>query len=352
MRIAGLVIIVAGYLLIRVAGLAVYLQAACLGLMGVGLLLLLVTPSHPAADKEKAAPGLITEPRLRYVCLALVIAGIAALSRSAEFFSAQTLVSIVTVLAAMLAYFAGRAAISGSAKGLNAALILIGLGSFCAMILSSVILLFSFAEASSAPEMWRMYSYVSGISLAASVYGVYYAFSYRVDTELLRMLARSGFRMADTGPLSRDGRFDARGVWDGTEMLVNVDRYPGSSSRKATFSLEVSCELKNWSGHRLLVHPSNDVIRPVLAAISIPKVDGPDGWDAYSVYCDPPEAAVRLLSAIGGKKGLTGGIGAGLCWLFMDKGRLTLSVHRVGEPGERYIKNVMTRTASWAKAVS
>jgi hypothetical protein len=359
--IAGLLMMGAGYLLLDTRFSGGDGLAALLALMGGGALLLLL-PLYRVALAAGAVPGLLAgdkklsrdmaEIRLRYISMAAVIVGLVGLQLSPYGFNSWSIGFSLFVLAAGAAYLAGRAALEGPAGLSNVVKVLAGLAAFCGGMVSVITLILQLSGASDMPQPWNIYSYMGLAGLAASLYAAYYALTYQTDADLLFMLAPHGFTMADSGPLGRDGKYDARGSWDGVEMLVNMTQFPPHKSSPPSFSLQVRCELKNWSGRRLLVHPGGFLNRPLGVPLGLPKAEKTRGWEKYSVYCEPPEAALSLLGAIGAKDGPVLGTGSDFSFLLMDGGRLELAMERTGRPAPRYVKRVMTLAAGAAKALS
>lgn len=359
--IAGLLMMGAGYLLLGTRFSGGDWLAVLLALMGGGALLLLL-PLYRVALAAGAVPGLLdgnkklsramAEIRLRYSALAAVIVGLVGLQLSPHGFNSWSVGFTLFVLAAGAAYLAGRAALEGPSGFANMVKVLAGVAAFFVGIASVITLILQLSGASDVPQRWNLYSYLGLAGLAASAYAAYYALNYQTDADLLDMLTPHGFAMADSGPLGRDGKYDARGSWDGVEMLVNMTQFPPHKSSPPSFSLQVRCELKNWSGRRLLVHPGGFLNRPLGVPLGLPKADKPPGWDKHAVYCDPPEAAAAFMRAIGAGDGPVFGSGGDFSFLLMDKGRLELAVERAGRPAPRYVKRVMTLAAGAAKALS
>lgn len=358
---AGLLMMGAGFLLLETRFSGGDSLAAVLALTGGGALLLLL-PLYRVAAAAGAVPGLLdgnkklsramAEIRLRYSVMAAVIVGLVGLQLSPHGFNPWSVGFTLFVLAAGLAYFAGRAALQGPAGFSNTLRLLTGAAAFCGGLVSVITLILQLSGAGDMPQRWNLYSYLGLAGLAASLYAAYYAINYQTDPDLLDMLAPHGFAMADSGPLGRDGKYDARGTWNGTEMLVNLTQFPAQKSSPPSFALQVRCELKAWSGRRLLVHPGNFLNRPLGLPLGLPKAEKPPGWERYAVYCEPPEAAPALLRAIGAKDGPVFGPGKGFSFLLLDKSRLELAVERTGNPAPRHVKGVMTLAAAAAKVLS
>lgn len=359
--IAGLLMMGAGFLLLETRFSGGDSLAAVLALMGGGALLLLL-PLYRVAVAAGAVPGLLdgnkklsremAKIRLHYSAMAAVIVGLVGLQFSPHGFNPWSVGFTLFVLAAGAAYLIGRAALEGPAGFSNMVKVLTGAAAVCGGLVSVITLILQLSGAGDMPQRWNIYSYLGLAGLAASLYAAYYALNYQTNADLLFMLAPHGFTMADSGPLGRDGKYDARGSWNGAEMLVNLTEFPAHKSSPPSFSLQVRCELKAWSGRRLLMHPGGFLNRPLGVPLGLPKADKPQGWERYAVYCEPPEAAPTLLRALGEKDGPVFGPGKDFSYLLMDEGRLELAVERTGSPAPRYVKRVMTLAAGAAKALS
>lgn len=326
-------------------------------MMGGGVLLILFPGfRHSAAlsgglEKDKALARLFAKDRLNFLCAAGVMAGITGLYFAPGGVNAWTLGFTGLALASVALYGAGYALIGGRAAAANVVRIAFGAGGCMGLIVSAVTLITQLSGASDMPDRWNIYTLYGFLGLAASVYAIYYGVAYQTNLDVLGMLEPLGFKPADSGPLARDGRYDARGVWQGVDTLVNVDQTPSHKNSPPSFELLIRCELRTHAGRRLLAHPGGLLQRPLGAPFTLPKAEGPGEWAGYSVGCEPPEAAPALLSALGSpsSRGFTSG--AGFTQLLLDGGRLTLGFSGPGYPSLGYLRARLDQAAAAARAL-
>ena len=328
-------------------------------LMGAGAVLLLY-PGYRlsvslsgagAAGANDKLRKLLAKDRLNFLCALAVVAGIAGLQLSPGGVNRWTVGFTGLALGAGALYAVGYALHGGAAAAANVARIAFGACGFMGLIVSGVTLIFQLSGASDMPDRWNVYALYGFLGLAASCCCIYYGMAYQVNLDLLETLEPLGFRPAESGPLSRDGKYDARGLWKGTDTLVNVDQNPGHKSSAPTFSLQIRCELKRGGGRRLLAHPGGVFRRPLGAPFTLPRAEGPGEWADFSVGCEPPEAAAALLSALGSPsaRGLTEG--AGFSGLLLEAESLTLWFSGDGYPSLNYLRGKLDAAVSAAAAL-
>ncbi|MCX5793618.1 MAG: hypothetical protein NTY45_15570 [Elusimicrobia bacterium] len=356
--IAGLLLMAAGYFRLHGPHYSENALGVALTLMGAGLLLVLF-PAYRfalAASKlkellrgESKIENELTEIRLRFICIAAGVAGAVGLEFSPGGFNYWTLGFSGFILAAGLVYVAGYARLKGAAGLSNTLRLLLSAAALFGGMVSVITLIQQLSGASDMPTRWNIYSFLGLAGLAASVYAGYYGMAYQTNTDILETLRPFGFTPADSGLLGKDGRYDARGVWEGVETLVNVNQTEAQENCPAGFYLEISCAAAGWDGRRLLVHPAGYFNRPFGAPLTLPRAEAPAGWEKYGVYCDPPEAAPSLLAVIGGPGGPMLGAGTDFSYLLLDKGRLVLGVSCAGHPEPGRLKRTMTLAADCAR---
>lgn len=360
---AGLLLTVAGYALLQASRNSGNSLAVSLALMGAGVLLLML-PGYRLASAaldlmlglgeagDKRLTNELKEMRLRYLCIAAAVMGLVCLQLAPGGVNRWSVGFLALILGSGLVYGAGYARLGGPGAAGNVIRLFIGGAAFFGFIVSGVTLIQQLSGASDMPTRWNVYTYMGVAGLAASIYGFYYSLVYQTNANLMYMLEPLGFTLADSGLLGRDGKYDARGTWEGVETLVNIDQTERHKSAPAGFFLEVSCAAAGWGGRRLLLHPGNYFNRPLGAPLTLPKAPALPGWEDYGVYCDPPEAAQPLLAALGGPDGPVRGAGGRFSYLLLDDGRLAVGVSGEGHPSLEQVKRVMTATARAAKGVS
>ncbi len=361
MSAVGIALLGAGYFWMRTQRASGNSPDGCLVLMGAGALLLLF-PGYRLAVTGLGLPGggnsnkkfsnLLTETRFRFVCIAAVIIGIVGMKFSPGGFNNWTLGFIGLTLLAVGSYAAVYVRLGPPGRFSNLLRFLVGTASACGLMAGAVTLIIQLSGASDMPDRWNVYSFMGLIGLAASIYGGYYALNYQTDTDVVELLEPLGFTLADSGPLGRDGKYDARGVWKGIGTLVNVNQIEWSRDCPPSFYLEISCEAPGWAGRRLLVHPKGYLHRPLGVPLLLPSAPPVAGWEDCGVYCDPPEAAPVLLRAIAGGGGPSPACEGGFAYLLLDKGRLVLGFSREGHPSREYLVKMMDLAAGSARAIS
>lgn len=358
---AGLILTGSGFLLLQTSRSSGDSLGISLALMGAGVLLMMM-PSYSFASadlhllrggpEDKKLSNELKLIRLRFLCITAGVAGFICFQFAPNGINGWTLGFLGLILASGLVYAAGHARLGGSGAASNVFRLIIGGAAFAGFIVSVVTLITHLSGASDMPTRWNVYSYLGAAGLTASIYAFYYSLMYQTNTDLLDLLEPLGFTLADSGPLGRDGKYDARGTWMGVETLVNVNQTERHKNSPASFYLEVSCAVANWSGRRLLVHPGGFLNRPLGMPLALPKAPTLPGWERHGIYCEPPEAAQPLLTALGGQDGPVQAAGSQFSYLLLDAGRLALGVSMEGHPKREYIKRVMTLTALAAKRVS
>lgn len=328
-------------------------------LMGGGVLLILL-PGYrhsaaisriPGLGQDRSLARILGNERLNFLCAAAVMAGITGIYFSPGGVNAWTLGFTGLTLGAGVLYAVGYAVNGGAATAANVVRLAFGAGGFVGLIVSGVTLISQLSGASDMPTRWNIYTLYGFLGLAASVYAIYYGVAYQINLDLLEMLEPLGFNPADSGPLARDGKYDARGVWQGMDTLVNVDQTPRHKNSGPSFELQIRCELKTPPGRRLLVHPGSVLNRPLGAPFTLPRAEGPGDWAGYSVGCEPPEAAAPLLSALGSPPARGFTAGAGFAGLLLDGGRLTLYCSGSGYPSLHYLRGRLDAAVSAARAL-
>lgn len=328
-------------------------------LMGAGVVLLLY-PGYRlsvslsgtgAANGDEKLRKLLSKDRLNFLCALAVVVGIAGLQLSPGGVNRWTVGFTGLALGAGALYAAGYALHGGAAAAANVVRIAFGVGGFVGLIVSGVTLITQLSGASDMPGRWNVYTLYGFLGLAASAYAIYYGMAYQINLDLLEMLEPLGFRPAESGPLSRDGKYDARGLWKGVDTLVNVDQSPGHKSAGPSFTLQIRCELKTHAGRRLLAYPGGLLNRPLGVPFALPGAEGPGEWAGYSVGCEPPEAAAPLLSALGSPSARGFTEGAGFSYLLLDGGSLTLAFSGAGYPAQSYLRGRLDEAVSAAGAL-
>ena len=224
---------------------------------------------------------------------------------------------------------------------------LVRMGGFAGLVVSIVSLISIFFGPSDRPAGLSAGTVYAVLGLAASAYAIYYGYHYRINVDLLQMLGPLGFRLADSGPFGRDGKYDARGEWKGASLLVNVNQTGAYKNCEPSFYLEICGEVKNWSGRRLLLQPKGFLSRALGLPLFLPAAAPLPGWEAYGVYGEPPEAAGEILSLLGGVA-RAAAAPEGFSYLLLDKGRVSLGYSGSGRPSLSYVKRRLDLAAAAA----
>ena len=349
---AGLALLAAGYLGLRRVSLDV-----SLGLMGAGVLLimlpffLLARSASGLFGGDKKLANHITEMQLRFFCVLGLVVGMVGMQVSPGGVNPWTIGFLGLALGSGLAYGIGRAKLDPDGGTGNAIRLFISAAAVFGLIVSVITLISQLSGTSDMPTRWNVYSYLGAAGVFASIYAFYYGLAYQVNTDLVEMLRPLGFTLADGGPLAKAGRYDVCGSWEGVETLVNVTQTEREQDVPAGYYIEVSCAVRNWAGHRLLIHPKGYFNRPLGTPLLLPGAEAPAEWGAYGVYCDYPEAVPPLLAALNGPDGPVFGAGRNFAYLLLDKGRLTLGVSEPGRPSLNKVKRLMTLTADPARII-
>ena len=359
--VAGAVLFGAGYFWLQIRRGQGAISVSVL-LMGAGALLLLL-PGYRLSvlttrilaglpERDKKLSDLLTDQRLRALCIAAGIVGIAGLAVSPDGVNSWTMGFFGLAAASGLIYAAAHSVLGGPGAFGNVALWFVKMGGFCGLVVSIVTLISQLSGASDTPTRWNVYSLYGLLGLGASVYAIYYGLYYETDLEVVELLKPLGFTLAESGPLGRDGKYDARGVWKGIETLVNVSQSDGYKSSPPGFFLEISCAAPGWAGRRLLVHPKGYLQRPLGTPLFLPSAPGIEGWGDFGVYCDPPAAAADLLAVMSGCVSPIKAAKNGFSYFLLDKGRLAFGFSREGHPSREYLRRMLDLAASAAEPLA
>lgn len=87
-------------------------------------------------------------------------------------------------------------------------------------------------------------------ALAAGMAAAYYGLRYQQSAEGLDIGKALGFAEAD-GQVDGDGIYDAKGVVNGVETLIDVEQTPGGRHSRASFTVTVLCRCRNHKGLEL-----------------------------------------------------------------------------------------------------
>lgn len=327
-------------------------------MMGVGLLLVLFPGFRLSLSlakiegliKDKTLSRMLSRDRLNFFFWAALLAAVTGLHFSPGGVNRWTVGFTSLAVGAGLLYAVGYSVSGGKAAAANTVRLSFSAGGFMGLIVSGVTLISQLSGASDMPTRWNIYTLYGALGLAASVYAIYYGMAYQTNLDLLDMLGPLGFAPAESGPLGRDGVYDARGTWNGVETLVNVDQSPGHKNSGPSFSLLIRCDAGGRS-ERLLAHPGGVLQRPLGAPFTLPKAEGPGEWAGLSVGCEPPEAAAGLLASLGSPSARGFTEGAGFTHLLLEGGRLTAGFSRNGYPSLNYLKGRLDAVASAASAM-
>jgi len=287
-------------------------------------------PPHPA------------EWKLLLACLLPGLAGLAGLFASPDGANRYSLGSLGVMAASVLIYASGVSLLRRSGTFDSSVRWLTRMGGYVVIVGAGVALISAFTSDKPAGAD----AVYAGLWLLAGAGAVYYGYYYRVNTGILELLGPLGFRLADSGPFGRDGKYDVRGEWKGVTTLVNLNQTYPQKGGGACFSLEICCELKNWSGRRLLLQPKGFLNRSLGLPLFIPSAQAP-GWEAYGVCGEPPEAAGGMLTTIEAEARAASSP-EGFAYLLVEKGRLRLGCSGDGYPARGYVKRRLDLAASAA----
>ncbi len=294
--------------------------------------------------KEARHPG---ELKLLLGCAVLGGGCFVGLALSPDGANPRSLGFLAGMAAAVLIYASGVSLLRRTGVFDSSVRWLIRWSGFAGLVVSGVSLLSIFFGGSDRPAGFSAGTVYAVLGLAVSIYAIYYGYYYRTNTALLEMLRPFGFTLADSGPFGRDGKYDARGVWKGAVMLVNVNQAGSYKGSEPSFFLEICCEIKNWSGRRFLLQPKGYLNRSLGLPLLMPLAVPPPGWEAFGVYGEPPEAAGEILTALGGVA-RDAAAPEGFSYLLLAKDRVTLGYSGAGHPSLSYVKRRMDLAAAAA----
>jgi hypothetical protein len=326
--------------------------------MGAGVLLMLF-PSFKLSfslskieefRKDKKLARMISRDKLNFFFWTALMAAVTGLYLSPGGVNKWTVGFTSLALGAGLIYAVGYSISGGKAGASNTVRLAFSAGGFMGLIVCAVTLISQLSGASDMPTRWNIYTLEGVVGLAASGFAIYYGMAYQTNLDLLDMLEPLGFAPAESGPLGRDGVYDARGTWKGVDTLVNVDQSSGHKNSGPSFSLLLRCEVPGRR-ERLLAHPGGVLQRPIGAPFTLPKAAGPGDWADLSVGCEPPEAAAGLLAALGSPASNGFTERAGFTHLLLEEGRLTVGFSREGYPSLDYLKGKLNAAAAAAAAL-
>jgi len=191
----------------------------------------------------------------------------------------------------------------------------------------------------------------SAAAIAAFVLGILgmaYGIKYKQSAEGVLIGRAIGFADAETGLLSADGIYDAKGELSGPEVLFNIEPVEAGRNNRERFYLDVLCRCANPRGVRLEAGRSG-FLGTALACFGLEQAKSPAAWDFHNVYSNLPDAVVPPLT-----KALEAGVifteETGLSRLSLKGKSFRLSFSLEGRSATDGIKQILVQAATLAAA--
>jgi len=361
----GMVLIVAGMVCLRLSHGGSLFITSLIALGAGGLLLFLpqLMLTFDLSKVEKDAPGapgeadreidkFINDTRTDYIAALVLFTGLISLWFSSGGTNPWTIGSVLLTLSSAVIYLWGKMRTGNAAvvRG-NAICVVVGSLSGVAGMLCIVTLIIQLSGASDMPTRWNIYSFLGAAGLLAAMAGLWYAFKYQTNEEIIEMLAPLGFVTADSGLFGADGEYDAKGTLNGIVVLVNLTQNEPDRNSPANFTLTVMCRAANPRGLRLLIHKGNFLNAPLGSPVGLKKIKSAD-WTDYSVSGGPEADALMVLPLLKKAGAAAFSDRSGFTRLLIEGNELKADFWLEGRPEASYAKLLVETVSSAAKTIN